>query len=116
MRLYEVTNCLTAPGNNALWFMYEPVLMSKKSFDKLNKAQQDAVIKAGKEAQAYYEGKADEVNKDAIKAFEDHKVKVVTLSDADYQGLARRGEEELLREIRQGRAERPEADRRSARG
>ncbi len=44
MRLYEVTDCLTAPGNNALWFMYEPVLMSKKSFDKLNKQQQDAVI------------------------------------------------------------------------
>ena len=85
MRLYEVTDCLTAPGNNALWFMYEPVLMSKKSFDKLNKAQQDAVLKAGKAAQAYYEGKADEVNKAAIKSFEDHKVKVVTLSDADYQ-------------------------------
>ena len=37
-RLYEVTKCLTAPGNNALWFMYEPVLMSKKNFEKLNKA------------------------------------------------------------------------------
>jgi TRAP-type C4-dicarboxylate transport system substrate-binding protein len=85
MRLYEVTNCLTAPGENALWFMYEPVLMSKKSFDKLDKAQQDAVLKAGKAAQAYYEGNADAVNKDAIKAFEDHKVKVVTLSDAEYQ-------------------------------
>jgi TRAP-type C4-dicarboxylate transport system substrate-binding protein len=85
MRLYEVTDCLTAPGTNALWFMYEPVLMSKKSLDKLTKQQQDAIIAAGKKAQAYYEGKADEVNKEAIKAFEDHKVKVVTLSDADYQ-------------------------------
>jgi TRAP-type transport system periplasmic protein len=84
-RLYEVTDCLTAPGNNALWFMYEPVLMSKKSFDKLDKKQQDVVIAAGKKAQAYYEAKADEVNAAAIKAFEDHKVKVVTLSDADYQ-------------------------------
>jgi TRAP-type transport system periplasmic protein len=85
MRLYEVTNCLTAPGDNALWFMYEPVLMSKKSFDKLNKQQQDVIIAGGKKAQAYYEGKAEEVNKASIKAFEDHKVKVVTLSDADYQ-------------------------------
>jgi len=85
MRLYEVTDCLTAPGNNALWFMYEPVLMSKKSFAKLNKKQQDAVVAAGKKAQTYYEGKADAVNKAAIKAFEDHKVKVVELSDADYQ-------------------------------
>src|SRR5947209_7040083 len=30
-RLYEQVKCLTAPGDNALWFMYEPVLMSKKS-------------------------------------------------------------------------------------
>jgi TRAP-type C4-dicarboxylate transport system substrate-binding protein len=85
MRLYEVADCLVAPGSNALWFMYEPVLMSKKSFDKLNKKQQDVIIAAGKKAQAYYEGKADTVNQEAVKAFEDHKAKVVTLNDADYQ-------------------------------
>jgi TRAP-type C4-dicarboxylate transport system substrate-binding protein len=85
MRLYEVTNCLTAPGDNALWFMYEPVLMSKKNFEKLDKKQQEAVLAAGKKAQAYYETKADQVNQEAIKAFESHNAKVVTLSDADYQ-------------------------------
>jgi TRAP-type C4-dicarboxylate transport system substrate-binding protein len=83
-RLYEVTDCLTAPGDNALWFMYEPVLMSKKSFARLNKGQQDAIVKAGKDAQAYYEGKAAAVNDAAIKDFKDHKVKVVTLDDAQY--------------------------------
>jgi TRAP-type C4-dicarboxylate transport system substrate-binding protein len=83
-RLYEVTTCLTAPGNNALWFMYEPVLMSKASFERLTKEQQAALIKAGKSAQAYYEGKADAVNAASIKAFEDHKVKVTTLTDAQY--------------------------------
>jgi TRAP-type transport system periplasmic protein len=91
-RLYEVTDCLTAPGNNALWFMYEPVLMSKISFGKLDKQQQDAIIKAGKDAQSYYEGKADAVNSEAVAEFKDHKVKVVTLSDAEYDvwlGLAK---------------------------
>ncbi|MGH8764650.1 MAG: TRAP transporter substrate-binding protein DctP [Burkholderiales bacterium] len=83
-RLYEVTDCLTAPGNNALWMMYEPMLMSKKSLAKLSKQQQEAILKAGKNAQAYYEGKADAVNAEAIKAFEDHKVKVVTLNDGEY--------------------------------
>jgi TRAP-type C4-dicarboxylate transport system substrate-binding protein len=83
-RLYEVTTCLTAPGNNALWFMYEPVLMSKKNFEKLNKKQQDAIIAAGKKAQAYYEGKAEAVNEEAIKAFKDHNDKVVTLTDDEY--------------------------------
>jgi TRAP-type transport system periplasmic protein len=84
MRLYEVTDCLTAPGDNALWFMSEPVLMSKKSFDKLDKKQQDVLLEAGRKAQAYYEGKAEAVNEEALKAFRDHKAKVVTLSDADY--------------------------------
>ena len=84
MRLYEVADCLTAPGDNALWFMYEPVLMSKRSFDKLDKKQQQVLLDAGKKAQAYYEGKADAVNEEALKAFRDHKAKVVTLSDADY--------------------------------
>ena len=85
MRLYEVADCLTAPGNNALWFMYEPVLMSKKSFDKLDKKQQQVLLDAGRKAQGYYESKADAVNEEAIKAFRDHGKKVVTLSDADYQ-------------------------------
>jgi TRAP-type C4-dicarboxylate transport system substrate-binding protein len=92
-RLYEVVDCLTAPGSNALWFMYEPVLMSKASFNRLNKEQQSALIKAGKAAQAYFEGKADAVNDEAIKNFKDHNVKVVTLSDADYDtwiGLAKK--------------------------
>jgi len=84
MRLYEVADCLTAPGDNALWFMYEPVIMSKKSFDKLDKKQQQVLIDAGKKAQAFYEAKADAVNEEAVKAFRDHQKKVVTLSDADY--------------------------------
>jgi len=84
MRLYEVADCLTAPGNNALWFMYQPLLMSKKSFDKLDKKQQDVIIAAGKKAEAYFEGKAEAINKEAIKAFEDHKAKVVSLNDAEY--------------------------------
>src|SRR5713226_2920739 len=53
-RIYEQVKCITAPGDNALWFMYEPVLMSKKSFDKLNKQQQDALIAAGKKSEAYF--------------------------------------------------------------
>jgi TRAP-type C4-dicarboxylate transport system substrate-binding protein len=65
--------------------MYEPVLMSKRNLGRLNKQQQDVIIAAGKKAQALYESKADAVNQEAIKAFEDHKDKVVSLSDADYQ-------------------------------
>src|SRR5438067_13787648 len=52
-RIYEQVKCLTAPGDNALWFMYEPVLMSKKSFNRLNKKQQDALVQAGRKSQDF---------------------------------------------------------------
>jgi len=82
--IYNAFQTGVITGTDTLWFMYEPVLMSKMSFGRLNKQQQDAIIKAGKNAQTYFEGKADAVNNEAIKDFTDHKVKVVTLSDADY--------------------------------
>jgi TRAP-type transport system periplasmic protein len=84
-RLYEQVKCLTAPGDHALWMMYEPALMSKKNFDKLTKPQQEAAFKAGKDAQAYYESKAPSVDEESIKAFKDHQVEVVTLNDAQFK-------------------------------
>src|SRR6184192_2523748 len=51
-RLYEQLKCLSAPGDNALWFMYEPVLMSKKSFSRLNKGQRSEERRVGKECQS----------------------------------------------------------------
>ena len=83
-RLYEQAKCLTVPGNNALWMMYEPMLMSKKTFDRLNKAQQDALIAAGRKAQKYYEDKAEAVDAATIKAYSDHGVQIKSLTDAEY--------------------------------
>ena len=83
-RIYEQVKCLTAPGDNALWFMYEPVLMSKKSFDKLDKKQQDVLLKAGKQAEAYFAKEAKGLDDEMVKAFKDHKVEVVTLTPAEY--------------------------------
>jgi TRAP-type transport system periplasmic protein len=83
-RLYEQAKCLTTPGTNALWMMYEPLLMSKKSFDKLDKKQQDVLIQAGKKAQKYYEDKAELVDEATIKAYKDHGVEVKSLTDAQY--------------------------------
>ena len=83
-RLYEQVKCITAPGDNALWFMYEPVLMSKKSFDRLNKQQQDVLLKAGKKAQDYFAKEAKGMDDEMVKVFKDNKVEVVTMTPADY--------------------------------
>ncbi|HKE41928.1 MAG TPA: TRAP transporter substrate-binding protein DctP [Casimicrobiaceae bacterium] len=83
-RIYEQVKCITAPGDNALWFMYEPVLMSKKSFDKLNKQQQDVLLKAGKKAQDYFAKEAKGLDDEMVKVFKDNKIEVVTLTPAEY--------------------------------
>jgi len=83
-RIYEQVKCLTAPGDNALWFMYEPVLMSKKSFTRLNKKQQDALLQAGKKSQQFFAEKAKGLDDEMVKVFKDHKVEVVTLTPAEY--------------------------------
>ena len=83
-RIYEQVKCLTAPGDNALWFMYEPVLMSKKSFDRLTKPQQQALLKAGKASEAYFAKEAKGLDDKMVKVFKEHNVEVVTLSKAQY--------------------------------
>jgi TRAP-type C4-dicarboxylate transport system substrate-binding protein len=83
-RIYEQVKCITAPGENALWFMYEPVLMSKKSFDRLDKKQQEVLLKAGKKAQDYFAKEGKGLDDEMIKVFKDHKVEVVTLTPAEY--------------------------------
>jgi len=83
-RLYEQAKCLTVPGENALWFMYEPLLMSKKSFEKLDKKQQKVLLEAGKKAQKYYEDKAESVDAATIKAYKDHGVQIKSLSKAEF--------------------------------
>jgi TRAP-type C4-dicarboxylate transport system substrate-binding protein len=84
-RIYEQVKCLTAPGDNALWFMYEPVLMSKKSFGRLNKKQQDVLMQAGKKSQQFFADKAKGLDDEMVKVFKDHKVEVVTLTPAEYE-------------------------------
>ena len=83
-RIYEQVKCLTAPGDNALWFMYEPVLMSKKSFSRLNKKQQDVLMQAGKKSQEFFAGKAKGLDDEMVKVFKDHNVEVVTLTPQEY--------------------------------
>src|SRR4051795_6175291 len=83
-RIYEQVKCITAPGDNALWFMYEPVLRSKRGFDKLNKPQQDVLLKAGKKSKEYFDKATKGLDDDMVSVFKDHKVEVITLTPQEY--------------------------------
>jgi len=84
-RLYEQVKCLTAPGENALWFMYEPVLMSKRVFDKLTPEQQKAILDAGKTSEDYFNEEAKKGDQLLIDTFKKAGVEVVEMSQADYE-------------------------------
>ena len=79
-RIYEQVKCLTEPGAYALWFMYEPILMSKASFAKLNDAQKKAVMAAGQVAEDWFATKAAGLDKTMTDTFAKAGVKVVSMS------------------------------------
>ena len=82
-RLYEQLKCVTAPGDNALWFMYEPVLISKRTWDKLNDAQKKALTEAGHKAEAYFQGESKKMDDQMVEVFKKNKVEVITLTPAE---------------------------------
>lgn len=92
-RLYEQVKCVTAPGDNALWFMYEPVLISKKAWDSLNDAQKKALMAAAQKAEDYFERESKKLDDKMVETFKANKVEVVTLTDAEaeaWRGVAQK--------------------------
>ncbi|NGO53835.1 TRAP transporter substrate-binding protein DctP [Allomesorhizobium camelthorni] len=83
-RLYEQVKCLTAPGENALWFMYEPILMSKQVFDGLTPEQQKAVLAGAEKAEAYFNEEIKKGDQIMVDTFKRAGVEVVEMSKADY--------------------------------
>ncbi len=79
-RIYEQTKCLTIPGEHALWFMYEPILMSKASFAKLNDAQKEAVMAAGQVAEDWFAEKAAGLDSTMEETFGEAGVEIVSMT------------------------------------
>src|SRR6266446_1195354 len=106
-RIYEQVKCLTAPGDNALWFMYEPVLMSKKSFGRLDRKQQEVLLQAGKRSQQFFAKEAKGLDDEKVKVFKANKVEVITLTPAEYDAWVKVAEKssyaEFDKEVPNGR-------------
>jgi TRAP-type transport system periplasmic protein len=83
-RIYEQVECLTPPGDNALWFMYEPILMSKASFEELTPEQQQALLDAGQKAEDYFFEAAKSLDQELVDAFEKAGVQVQAMDQAQF--------------------------------
>jgi len=83
-RLYEQVECLTEPGEHALWFMYEPILISEQVWQGLDEVQQEALMAASQEAEAFFADEAANLDRRMVDVFEENGVEVVSMSKADY--------------------------------
>ncbi|TMV15487.1 TRAP transporter substrate-binding protein DctP [Arenibacterium halophilum] len=91
-RIFEQVKCYTPAGDVALWFMYQPLLMNKSTFEGLTQEQQDALMAASEKAQAFYLDEAKKEDAASVEVFEKAGVEIANMSDADFkawQDLAR---------------------------
>ncbi|WP_299880584.1 TRAP transporter substrate-binding protein DctP [uncultured Cocleimonas sp.] len=83
-RLYEQIKCFTPAGDVALWFMYQPMLMNKSTFEGLTEAQQKALRTAAAKAQDFYLAEAKKADAASEKTFSDAGVKIARMSEEDF--------------------------------
>ncbi|MCE8547025.1 TRAP transporter substrate-binding protein DctP [Ruegeria pomeroyi] len=84
-RIYEQVSCYTPAGDVALWFMYQPLLMNKSTFEGLNGDQQAALLAASAKAEAYYLEEAKKQDAASTKVFADAGVEIAQMSAEDFE-------------------------------
>jgi TRAP-type transport system periplasmic protein len=92
--LQEQVSSYTSPTTHTFWFMYEPLVITKESFDKLCAEQQEAVKEVGEGLQDYAYDASREDDARVEKIFKDAGVEVVTMSDEDYEAWMPLAEEQ----------------------
>jgi len=84
-RIYEQVRCFTAPGDRALWFMYEPVMISKRTWERLSEPQREALRAAAASAEEFFNTAGAAQDDEAEQIFADAGVEVAHLSDSQLQ-------------------------------
>ncbi|MCB9947445.1 MAG: TRAP transporter substrate-binding protein DctP [Rhodospirillaceae bacterium] len=83
-RLFEQVACFTPAGEYALWFMYQPLLMNKSTFEGLTPEQQEAILAASAEAEAFYLAGAKEDDANAEAVFRENGVEIADMTEDDF--------------------------------
>lgn len=84
-RIYEQVKCYTPAGDVALWFMYQPMLMNKSTFEGLTDEQQAALLAAAAKAEAFYLAEAKKQDAASAKVFADAGVEIAEMSPEDFE-------------------------------
>ena len=92
-RMEELAKHLAGGGGKSYWFMFEPLVMSKAIFSALPKAQQDVIMAAGAEVEAYGYAAAQADDVSVVDVYTKKGVQVKQMDDgslAKWKDLARK--------------------------
>lgn len=84
-RLYEQVDCFTPAGDVALWFMYQPLLMNKSTFERLTEEQQDVLLAASARAQEWYLEQAKIDDERSVEVFRNNDVQIAEMTAEDFE-------------------------------
>lgn len=84
-RIYEQVKCYTPAGEVALWFMYQPLLMNKSTFEGLTEAQQSALLAAAEKAEAFYLAEAKKQDAASVQVFQEAGVEIAEMTPEDFE-------------------------------
>jgi TRAP-type C4-dicarboxylate transport system substrate-binding protein len=82
-RLEELAKALTAGRHGSIWFMCEPLMMSKAIFDSLPSDQQKIMIEVGEEMEAFGTAEAKKDDEEVAKVYGAKGAKIADFSDGD---------------------------------
>jgi TRAP-type C4-dicarboxylate transport system substrate-binding protein len=83
-RLQELAKCYTPAGDVALWFMYQPMMINKTTFDDLTPEQQEALMAASAKAEAYYLEEAAKEDLESEEIFAAAGVEIAKMTQEDF--------------------------------
>lgn len=83
-RIYEQVSCYTPAGDYALWFMYQPLLINKSTFDGLTEEQQQALLDGAAIAEAFYLEEAKKEDAASRDVFVQAGVEIAEMSEEDF--------------------------------
>lgn len=83
-RIYEQVACYTPASDFALWFMYQPLMMNKSTFEGLSADQQAALLAAAEKAETFYLEEAKKQDAASAKVFADNGVEIAQMSKEEF--------------------------------
>ena len=83
-RIFEQVKCYTPASDIALWFLYQPLLMNKSTFEGLSAEQQAALLAAAEKAEAHYLEQAKLQDAKSVDIFREAGVEIAEMTAEDF--------------------------------